>query len=351
MKFSRKILMLLSALSITVAMAACQSSSSAEEVLVYNWGEYIDTDVLKEFEEETGIRVRYDTFPSNEEMYNKIKAGGSFYDVIIPSDYMIEKMINEDMLEKIDMNNVPNYKNIDDLFKGLPYDSNNEYSVAYMWGTVGILYNTDMVDEPIESWNALWDEKYTNQIFMYDSVRDSIGAALKKLGYGLNTRSESELLEARDELIRQVPLVQAYLGDSIRDKMIGNEGALAVVYSGDAMYSQSLNEQLNYVVPVEGSNYWFDGMAIPKGAKNKSNAEKFIDFMCRPDIAARNSEYIGYSTANNEALSLLDPEMVNNPIYWPDQSILDNCELYLDLGEYTEMYHDIWTQILVSSSN
>lgn len=245
------------------------------------------------------------------------------------------------------MTKVPNDSNVDALFKNLFFDPDNKYSVAYMWGTVGILYNTTMVDDPVDSWNILWNDKYAKQIFMYDSVRDSVGITLKKLGYSVNTRDDAELAEAKQALIDQYPLVQAYLGDQVKDAMVGGQGSLAVVYSGDAMYCKELNADLEYVVPNEGSNYWYDGMVIPKGAKNKENAETFINFMCRPDIAAKNSEYIGYSTSNKEALSLMDQETVTDPTYWPSQDILDKCELFYDLGDYTQKYYDAWTEILV----
>ncbi len=334
------------AVIIVAALTSC-TGKKTEEIYVYNWGDYIADGILEQFTEETGIVVKYETFPSNEEMYNKIKAGGVNYDVVVPSDYMIEKMLKEGMLAEIDMKNVPNFAHVDDLFKNLNYDPDSKYSVAYMWGTVGILYNTSMVDEEITSWNVLWDEKYSKDIFMYDSVRDSIGLSLKRLGYSLNTTNPDEIAAAKDELIKQVPLVQAYLGDSIKQKLIANEGALGVVYSGDAMYAFEYNEDLAYVVPEEGSNYWYDGMVILKNAKNKSGAEKFIDFMCRPEIAAKNSEYIGYSTANKDALPLMDPEIVNNPVYWPPQEVLNNCQLYLDLGDFVTQYYEAWTEVLL----
>ena len=345
----RKMMLLLTAALLIFAFAAsCTGAGSGERLYVYNWGDYIDADIVADFEKETGIKVIYETYDTNESMYAKLKPGNSSYDVVFPSDYMIEKMIREDMLEKIDMKNIANFKNIDDKFKGLDFDKNDEYYVAYMWGTVGILYNSEMVGEPVDSWEILWNEKYAGQIYMYDSQRDTFAAALKKLGFSVNTRDLGELTLAKEELIRQKPLVQAYIGDQVKDKMIGREGALAIVYSGDAMFCKDENDELEYAIPKEGSNLWYDGAVIPKGAKNKSNAEKFIDFLCRPDVAAQNTEYIGYSTANRAALELLDDEMRNDPTYWPGEEELANCEVFYDLGDFIIEYDKAWTEILAS---
>jgi len=345
----KKNIIALTLLLLAAAFASsCTGAGSGERVYVYNWGDYIDPDIIAGFEKETGVKVIYETYDTNESMYAKLKPGNSSYDVAFPSDYMIEKMIREDMLEKIDMSNIPNYANIDDKFKGFDFDKDDEYCVAYMWGTVGILYNTEMVDDPVDSWRILWNEKYAGQIYMYDSQRDTFAAALKMLGYSVNTRSLVELTFAKEELIRQKPLVQAYIGDQVKDKMIGREGALAIVYSGDAMISKLENDELDYVIPKEGSNLWYDGAVIPKGAKNKANAEKFIDYLCRPDVAVQNTEYIGYSTANKAALELLDDEMKNDPVYWPSDEELANCEVFYDLGDFIIEYDKAWTEILAS---
>lgn len=255
---------------------------------VYNWGDYIDESVIKEFEKEYNVKVNYETFATNEDMYVKIKKGGTDYDVLVPSDYMITKMINENMLEKIDMNNIPNYKDIPSKFKNLAFDPKNEYSVPYMWGTVGIIYNTKLIKDNIDSWDALWNPKYKGQILMVDSQRDAIAVALKKLGYSMNTTNKAELEKAKQELIKQKPLVHAYVGDEVKDLMTDEEGAIAVVWSGDAVTMMKNNKNLRYVIPKEGSNLWFDNMVIPKGSKHKKEAEMFINFMTRPDIALKN---------------------------------------------------------------
>lgn len=344
MRKSIRVLSLIIVLTMVLISTGC-SSDDRVVLNVYNWGDYIDESVIEEFEKEFNIKVNYEDFATNEEMYVKIKSGGTNYDVAFPSDYMIERMIKEDLLLKLDMNNIPNFENIDDRFKNLDFDPNNEYSVPYMWGTVGILYNSKMVDEPVDSWDILWDSKYKGQILMLDSQRDSIGVALKKLGYSLNTRDVNQLEEAKEELIRQKPLLLAYVGDEVKDMMIGEEAALAVVWSGDAVYMMEENEDLRYVVPKEGSNKWFDNMVIPKTSQNKKEAEMFINFMTRPEIALKNTEYIGYSTTNKETMKLLDPDVLNNEVAYPSDDVINNCEVFLDPGEFLKEYDRVWTDI------
>lgn len=332
-----------------IALTGCgkgDTTNKTSSINFFNWGDYIDPEIISDFTKETGIKVVSDFYASNEIMYTKLKSGGASYDIVIPSDYMIEKMIKEDMLEKIDMANIPTFKNIDERFISRDFDKNNEYSVPYMWGTFGILYNKTLVSEPVDSFDILWDSKYSGQIFMYESVRDTIGVGLKKLGYSLNSTNPDEIAASKKILIEQKPLVQAYIGDTVKEKMIQGEGALAMVYSGDAMYSQANNPDLEYSVPKEGSNAWYDAMVIPKSAKNKKEAEIFINYMNKPEIAARNSEYIGYSTTNKEAFLLLPDEIKNNPIYWPSDEIFNKCEIYKDLGENIKLYDKTWTEIL-----
>ncbi|NLU35905.1 MAG: spermidine/putrescine ABC transporter substrate-binding protein [Clostridiales bacterium] len=331
------------------SLAACGGGGGGQKVSttinVFNWGDYIDESVLTDFEKEYGIKVNYDYFATNEEMYVKLKSGGTDYDVLFPSDYMIARLIKEDMLHKLDFNNIPNIEHIDDRFKNLDYDPNNEYSVPYMWGTVGIAYNTTMVDEPVDSWNILWDPKYEGNILMMDSQRDSIAVALKKLGYSLNSRNEAELEQAKEELIKQKPLVLSYVGDEVKDKMIGGEAALAVVYSGEVIAIRWENPDIAYSIPKEGSNLWFDAMVIPKTSQNKEAAEKFIDFMTRPEIAVRNAEYVGYSIPNTTAIEMLDEELRNDEVAYPDLDSLDNCEVFEDVSDVIEVYNRIWDQV------
>lgn len=322
---------------------------NSEKVVVYNWGEYLDPEVLNIFEEETGIDVVYEEFETNEILYPKISSGAIAYDVICPSDYMIQRMIENDLLAEINFDNIPNIKNIgtDYMEQSRQFDPENKYSVPYCWGTVGILYNKTMVDEPVTSWSILWDEKYKDNILMQDSVRDAFGVTLKYLGYSLNSTDLDELTEARDLLIKQKPLVQAYVIDQVRDKMIGNEAAIGVIYSGEAIYTQMENPDLEYVIPKEGSNIWIDSWVIPKNAENKENAEKFINFLCRPDIALMNFEYITYSTPNVEARKLIEDEAVrNSEIAFPDLSKYDNLETFRYMGtEADQTYGELWNQV------
>ena len=322
---------------------------SAGEVVVYNWGEYLDPEVLDLLEEETGIKVVYDEFETNEIMYPKVEAGAVSYDVICPSDYMIQKMIENDLLAELDFDNIPNIKNIGEEYmkSSREFDPDNKYSVPYCWGTVGILYNKTMVDEPITSWDVLWDEKYKDNILMQDSVRDALGVALKRLGYSLNSTKESEIAEAAETLIQQKPLVQAYVIDQVRDKMIGDEAAIGVIYSGEAIYTKRENENLEYVIPEEGSNIWIDSWVVPKNAKNKENAEKFINFLCEPEIALKNFEYITYSTPNTAARELIEDEDIrNSSIAFPDASELERCETFHYLGdEIDNMYNEYWNKV------
>lgn len=322
---------------------------NSEKVVVYNWGEYLDPEVLTLFEQETGIDVVYEEFETNEILYPKISSGAIAYDVICPSDYMIQRMIENDLLAEINFDNIPNVKNIgkDYMEQSRQFDPENKYSVPYCWGTVGILYNKTMVDEPITSWSVLWDEKYKDNILMQDSVRDAFGVTLKYLGYSLNSTDLDELTEARDLLIKQKPLVQAYVIDQVRDKMIGNEAAIGVIYSGEAIYTQMENPDLEYVIPEEGSNIWIDSWVIPKNAENKENAEKFINFLCRPEIALMNFEYITYSTPNSEARKLIGDEAIrNSEIAFPDLSKYDNLETFQYLGtEADQTYGELWNQV------
>ena len=324
-------------------------TSGTEQVIIYNWGEYIDPEVLDMFEEETGISVTYEEFETNEIMYPKIQSGAIAYDLVCPSDYMIQKMIQNDLLQPLNFDNIPNAKNIGQVYyeKSRQFDPDNQYSIPYCWGTVGILYNTKMVDEPIDSWTVLWDTQYKDNILMQDSVRDAFAVALKTLGYSLNSTSIHELTQAKDLLVQQKPLVQAYVIDQVRDKMIGSEAAIGVIYSGEAIYTQTENPDLAYVVPKEGSNMWIDSWVMPKNAPNKENAEKFLDFLCRPEIALMNFEYITYSTPNEKARELIeDPAIRNSEIAFPGDSILSRCETFTYLGEDAdEVYNQLWREV------
>ena len=329
-------------------------SKTANVVNVYNWGEYIDPEVISMFEEETGIKVVYDMFETNEEMYPVIEAGGVVYDAVCPSDYMIEKMMQNHLLAEIDYSNIPNIKEIGKGYMEMcaEFDSGNRYTVPYTTGTVGILYNKRMLDElgvPYPTkWADLWDPRLKGEILMQDSVRDAFMVALKKEGHSMNTVDEKQLDEAMKDLIAQKPLVQAYVVDQVRDKMIGEEAAVGVIYSGEILYVQGELEgtdvEVEYVIPEEGTNLWVDGWVIPKNAKHKENAEKWINFLCRPDIAAKNFEYITYPTPNTGALALLDKSYTENKAVFPDmEKLLEKGEVFTYLGEENEAkYNNRW---------
>ena len=346
----RKMLCVIAVVLSSVFFSACGNGNEAKgEVVVYNWGEYIDPDVLTEFEEETGIKVIYDEFETNEIMYPKLEAGASEYDVVCPSDYMIKKMIDNDMLMEIDKTKLSNYNNIGKQYyeQSESFDPGNKYSIPYCWGTVGILYNKTMVDEPVDSWSILWNEKYADNILMQDSVRDAFMVAQKLKGYSMNSTDKAELEDAKNLLVEQKPLVQAYVIDQVRDKMIGDEAALGVIYSGEAIYTQRENENLEYVIPKEGTNVWIDSWVIPKNAPNAENALIFIDYMLRPEIALKNFDYITYSTPNTAARELIeDEEIKNSPIAFPDLSQYSNLETYSYLGEEADtIYNDLWKEV------
>lgn len=344
MKKFGKIMVALLLISAVLLAGGCGPSSKSV-LNVYNWGDYIDDSILKDFEKQYKVKVNYDTFTTNEDMYIKLKAGGSSYDMVIPSDYMIKRMIDEDMVEKLDFNHIPNYKYIGSTFKNLEYDPQNKFSVPYMWGTVGILYNKKMVPSKPDSWKVLWDKKYAKQILMLDSQRDSIGITLKMLGFSLNSEDLVELEQAKKALIQQKPLVLAYVVDEVKDKMIAEEAALAVVWSGDAVYCIRENENLDYVIPKEGSNLWFDAMVIPKGAPHKEAAEKFINFMCDTAIAFRNADYIGYSSPHTEATKQLPEEITTNRSAYPLEEDLKSSEVFSRLGSVLKDFDRIWTEV------
>lgn len=325
---------------------------------VYNWGEYISDDsddslnVVREFEALTGISVHYTTFASNEEMYAKIKSGGAQYDVIIPSDYMIARMASEDMLEKLDLSNIPNFSLVDEAYKSREYDESNEYSVPYMWGVVGLIYNTTMVEDDVTSWDALWDERYMSNILMFSNSRDAFGISLARLGYSLNDEDPAHLEEAATELKNQKMLVQAYVMDEIFNKMEGGEAAIAPYYAGDAITMMDENPDLAFVIPEEGTNYFVDAMVIPKGCENKEAAEMFINFLCEPEISAANADYIGYSTPISAAKELLELDDETMAIAYPDEEVIARTEVFRALSEESNLRIDqYWTEILSYNEN
>ncbi|MEG1869693.1 MAG: spermidine/putrescine ABC transporter substrate-binding protein [Oscillospiraceae bacterium] len=328
------------------------------ELNVYNWGEYISNgednsmDVNKEFEALTGIKVNYTTFDTNESMYAKLKSGANSYDVVIPSDYMVSRLVKENMLEPLDFKNIPNFKNIDEKFLNPSYDPENKFSVPYTFGTVGIIYNKDMVKGEITSWDSLWDTQYAGKILMFKNPRDAFAIALFKLGYNVNTEDEKQLQEAADLLKQQKSLVQAYVMDQIFDKMQGGEAALAPYYAGDFYTMKEVNDKLEFCVPKEGTNLFVDAVCIPKGAANKQAAEMYINFLNEPQVAAANIEYICYSTPNKAALALLDEETRNDPVRYPNTEQMKNMQAFTYLPDKTNLLLDqLWTEILSDDAN
>lgn len=345
----RTVFSVLLALILTFAVSALADGV----VNVFNWEDYINEDVLDMFEAETGIKVNMMNFTTNEDMLVKVRNSPQSFDVIFPSDYAIERMISEGLLAELNYDNIPNLQYIDPNLLDPEYDPGNLYSVPYMWGTVGILYNTTMVSEPITSWSSLFDPQYQKAVLMLDSPRDSIGLALKYLGYSMNTRNPLELNDAKNLLVQQKKdgIVKAYQVDEIKDKMAAGEAAIAVMWSGDAQYAIELNEDLQYVVPVEGSNIWVDGMVVSKAAKNKENAEAFINFLCRPDIAQMNCEEIWYSSPNTEAVAMMGEDYTENPTLNPPAETIARCEVLLDIQDFIEVYNNVWLEIKSAPSN
>lgn len=335
----------------TGLFTGCSGSKKESQITlnVFNWGEYIDESVLDEFTEQTGIRVQYTTFGDTGEEYSKLKSGGGDYDVIFSSDFMINRMIEEGMLEELDLSQIPNFDKVDDSYKGIEFDPENQYSVPYMSGTVGIIYNKSMVSDPVTDWDILWNEKYQDQILMFTDSRDAFGVALKKLGYSYNTTDTEQIHAAAEELKKQKPLVQAYVMDQMYDKMISGEAAIGVYYAGDCNVMIEENPDLAFVLPQDGTNFFIDAMCIVKGSKNKDAAAQFINFMCEPEISAKNCDVTCYSTPITEARDLLDTSLTNNETIYPSKEYLASCETYLNLPAdiwalYDKLYIEIMSQ-------
>lgn len=350
--------------TIACLFSGCQFGNDVVTLNVYNWGEYISDgsddlmDVNAEFEKEFGVRVNYKTYESNESMYTLLESGAAEYDVVIPSEYMIGKMIQEDMLAKLNFDNIPNYRYIDETYTKIlaePYkDSDvsiNDYCVPYTWGTVGIFYNKKYVDEAdlAQGWDILWNEKYAGKIYMFDNARDSFAIALKKLGYSMNTQNPDEWQAAYEELAKQKPLVQGYFMDQVFQKMTNEEGWLAPYYSGDGanmITGDDGNENIGYFVPQQGTNLFVDAMCVLKTSKNKDLAEQYINFMCRTDVATANAEYICYSTPHTDALEEIDEDIRNNRMFYPEKEVVEKAEVYITLSDKTlKLQKDLWIKL------
>ncbi len=353
------LLMLLLGLLLVFSTAGCDSLAEDEEggddaLYIYSWGDYLDPEVITQFEEETGIHVVLDEFDTNESMYPRVKEGATNYDLICPSDYMIQKMAENDLLHPLDYDQLPTAKKYigkDFLRQAESYDPGNRYSIPYCWGTVGLMYNKKLVAGDVDSWSVLFDPRYKDEILMQDSARDAFMIPLRLMGDSMNTKNVQELEQARDMLIAQKPLVQAYGVDDIRDKLASGEATLGVIYSGEAINLLKANPDLAFCpAPKEGTNLWMDGWVIPKQAKHVENAHKFIDFLCRPDNAAKNLEALGYSTPNTGVRELVEDDMDEDEIEiaFPEPSVYQGQETYQYLGEALDkLYTKLWLQVKV----
>ena len=339
------------------ALAADASDLAGTTINVYNWGEYISDgsegsmDINAEFTKRTGIKVNYNNYDTNENMYAKLKSDGVSFDIVIPSDYMIERLINEDMLQKIDFSNIPNYKYIDAKYKGLYFDPKDEYSVPYNVGMVGLIYNTKMVKEAPTSWNVMWDEQYKGKVLMFDNPRDAFGIAQKLLGQSFNTTDEAEWRAAADKLKAQKPILQGYVMDDIFRKMESGEAAIAPYYAGDFITMHSNNPDLAFVYPQEGVNIFVDSICIPKNAKNKAAAEAYINFLLDPDIAVENANYLGYATPNTAVLTREDYELKGNEYLYPEDQKMPKTEYFYNLPQKTlTLMTDLWSELKASQN-
>ena len=327
---------------------------TGEYINVYNWGEYISDgsegslDVNAEFTRRTGIKVNYTNYASNEDMYAKLKSGGATYDIVIPSDYMVERLINEGMLEKINFSNIPNYKYIDERYKNLSYDPDNLFSVPYTVGMVGLIYNSTMVDEPSTSWTAMWDEKYSGDILTFNNPRDAFAIAQFVTGIDLNTQDPTEWAMAYDKLLEQKPLIQSYVMDEIFNKMENNEAALAPYYAGDFLSMKDNNDNLEFVYPSEVTNYFVDAVCIPLGAQNKEAAEKYINYILDPEISLANAEYIYYASPHTEVINNPEYSLYMNPVIYPDSETLDNTQIFRHLPTETiQIMTSYWDELKI----
>ena len=345
----KKLLLMAACLGAMFAFTACGSKDDGNTLTVLNYGKYIESSVLDAFEEETGIHVNYEEYVNPEEMYTKYKSGAIDYDVICTSDYMVERLINEGEAKEINFDKIPLSKNLDDSYFEFSkaFDPENKYSMPYFFGTVGILYNKNKVDaNDVKSWDILWNKKYKDQIIMEDSVRDTFVPALKRLGFSSNSTDKKELETALDQLIEQKPLVYSYLVDESADEVVAGNASMALVYSGEAAYAESLSKDLDYSVPTEGSNMWIDSWMIAKTCKNQENAEKFLDFLCREDIAMKNFEYVYYATPNQAGYDKLEKETQENKTIFPDEETLNNCEIFRYLDEDSiALYNKLWKEL------
>lgn len=319
----------------------------SDTLVFYNWGDYIDPELLDQFREESGYNVIYETFDSNEAMVAKIQQGGTNYDVAVPSEYMIEQMIEDGLVMPLDHSKIEGLDNIDARFLDQPFDPDNTYSIPYFWGTLGIIYNTDYIEEgEIQHWDDLWREEYRDNIMIYDGAREVIGIGLQSLGYSLNETDSTRLQEATDKMKTLMPNIIALVADELKMHMINEEAAIGITFSGEASMAIYESDNLAYAVPEEGSNIWFDNIVIPHNAQNPEGAYELINFLLRPEIAAQNADYVGYSTPNRVAMDLMDPEVIADQAFYPDEDTVANLEVYRGLGQEKLIeYNDLFLEI------
>lgn len=322
-------------------------NQNAKVLNIYNWGDYIDPKLITKFEKQTGYKVNYETFDSNEAMYTKLQQGGTNYDVVVPSEYMIQKMKKAHLLSTLDHRQLPNLKYIGNSYLNQSFDSQNKYTVPYFWGTLGIVYNDRVYRaSDFQSWNQLWNQKFRNQIMFIDGAREFMGIGLASLGYSLNSTNDYHLHQAYEKLKLLMPNAKAIVADEIKMYMANGEANVAVTYSGEAVDMLDKNTHLHYVLPKEGTNLWFDNLAIPKNAQNKKGAYAFINFMLEPENAATNAKYVGYSTPNTGALKLLPKAVTANKQFYPTKRALSKMEVYKDLGpSWVEKYNDYFLEL------
>ena len=332
---------------IGIFFVGCNKNNYSEEINFFNYGENIDEETVKEFEKEYGIKVNIETFDDMEAMYQKVKGGGVKYDVVLVSDAFMPRMISNNLIQELNKENIPNISQMDEEYLNLEIDKGNKYSVPYMFGTVGLIYNKDVIKEKVDSWDILWNEKYKGQIFMFDTYRDTLGVALKKLGYSLNSTNEKEIKEAEELLLNQRKLVDPIYGVDNGTVMIpAGESDINMIWSGEGLNLQDEYPNLEYVVPKEGANFWIDSLCIPSNATNVDGAEKFINFVSDKESALRIADEIGYTTPNKEARLEQPEEVRNNPNAYMTKEIMDRCEIYVDLSkDVKRLYDDAWINI------
>lgn len=326
------------------------NGTNDKDIYFYNWGDYVDPEILSDFEKETGYKIIYETFDSNEAMMAKIEQGKTHYDIAFPSEYTVEMMREKGLLEKLDHSKIKGLDNIDQRFLDQVYDPGNEYSIPYFWGTFGIIYNSEKYNpEDLDSWKKLWDPKFEGEILCFDGARETLGIGLLTDGYDINEKNEKILRKVKNDLVPFMKNVKALLADEIRMYMAQEEADIGITFSGEAAIAESMNENLSYIIPKEGSNIWFDTMVIPKTSKNKEGAYALINYLLRPEVAARNADYIRYATPNKKAMDLIDPESRADKTIYPDDDVIDKLTVFKHLGkETTILYNDLFLDLKIA---